>query len=206
VVQEKILIGRSKSAQEERRRRILQSAIDLFEHQGFLGTSADEIAASAGITKRTLYRYIGSKDRLLSEIHANFVQDGLTAWQEALGQGGNATETLRRLVAAHIRIVADHQAAIRVHFEEWKYLTGSNREQIVNQRDAYEKILRDTVTAGVEKGEFLSIDVTLTTRLILGMLNDTYRWYHPGIGMTAGELADFMATLVLDGLRPSVAT
>jgi AcrR family transcriptional regulator len=195
---------RSQAAQDERRRDILQAAIDLFQHQGFLGTTADEIAASAGITKRTLYRYIGSKDRLLLEIHANFVQDGLTAWEAVIAQGGSATETLRHLITAHIQIVVNHQAAIRVHVEEWKHLSETDRASMVDQRDAYEKILRDTLAAGMATGEFRRSDLAMTTRLVLGTLTDVYRWYHADVGMGMNELADFLAGTIMSGLRASV--
>jgi AcrR family transcriptional regulator len=37
------------------RRKILEAAYDLFWRQGFLRVSMDDIAARAGLTKRTLY-------------------------------------------------------------------------------------------------------------------------------------------------------
>jgi AcrR family transcriptional regulator len=189
-------------AQEERRRRILESAVALFEHQGFQGTTTDEIAAAAGITKRTLYRYIGNKDALLFEIHANFVQEGLTRWQAAAAEGGTAIEVLRRLIRVHMNVVANHQAAIRVHVEEWKHLSEDDRARIVDQRDTYEGILRDALRRGMSSGELRTQDLRVTTLCVLSTLTDVYRWFRRGPGLLPpDELADFIANFLLSGLE-----
>lgn len=50
------------------RRRILDSAYELFYLKGFSRVGVDEIAASAGITKRSLYYHFDSKDELLAAV------------------------------------------------------------------------------------------------------------------------------------------
>ena len=53
-------------SRDETHRRILDAAYGLFWRQGFLRVSMDEIAARAGITKRTLYQHFRSKDDLMA--------------------------------------------------------------------------------------------------------------------------------------------
>ena len=50
------------------RQTILDAAYRLFRRKGFVRASMDEIAASAGLTKRTLYYHFASKDTLLAEV------------------------------------------------------------------------------------------------------------------------------------------
>jgi AcrR family transcriptional regulator len=50
---------------EETRRKLLASARRLFAERGFQGTSAADIAADAGVTERTLFRYFSSKAALV---------------------------------------------------------------------------------------------------------------------------------------------
>jgi AcrR family transcriptional regulator len=50
------------------RRRILDAAYELFYRKGFGRVGIDDIAASAGITKRTLYYHFQSKDELLASV------------------------------------------------------------------------------------------------------------------------------------------
>ena len=50
------------------RRRILDSAYELFYRKGFTRVGVDEVAAFAGVTKRTLYYHFRSKDDLLAAV------------------------------------------------------------------------------------------------------------------------------------------
>lgn len=51
-----------------KRRAILQAATTVFLRKGYLGTSMDEIAALAGVSKQTVYKHFADKERLFSEI------------------------------------------------------------------------------------------------------------------------------------------
>ena len=51
--------------QNELSRRILESTITLFEQKGISGTTMEDIAQSAAVTRRTVYRYFPSKQAVL---------------------------------------------------------------------------------------------------------------------------------------------
>lgn len=53
---------------ETTRRRICEAAYRLFRRQGYNRVTMDAIAASAKLTKRTLYHHFESKDRLLADV------------------------------------------------------------------------------------------------------------------------------------------
>ena len=53
---------------EPTRQRILDAAYGLFRRKGYARVSMDEIAAAAGLTKRTLYYHFESKDALLATV------------------------------------------------------------------------------------------------------------------------------------------
>lgn len=52
---------------------ILSSAIRVFTKKGFAATSMDEIVEDSGVSKRTIYNYFQSKEKLFQEIVADFV-------------------------------------------------------------------------------------------------------------------------------------
>lgn len=54
--------GRPRSA--EKRQLILDAATHLFTEQGYEGTSVDDIAQRAGVSKQTVYTHFGSKENL----------------------------------------------------------------------------------------------------------------------------------------------
>jgi AcrR family transcriptional regulator len=50
---------------EETRARIAEAALDLFATQGYVETTIDQIAAAAGVGRRTIFRYFDTKQAIL---------------------------------------------------------------------------------------------------------------------------------------------
>ncbi|ONH58287.1 TetR family transcriptional regulator [Frankia sp. CcI49] len=50
------------------RARVVETALGLFEAQGFHGTSVDDIAKAAGVSRATLYQYFESKEQIFIEL------------------------------------------------------------------------------------------------------------------------------------------
>src|SRR5437588_11105700 len=57
------------------RRAILDAAAAVFLRNGYLGTSMDEIAALAGVSKQTVYKHFADKKRLFVEIVTSTVDE-----------------------------------------------------------------------------------------------------------------------------------
>jgi AcrR family transcriptional regulator len=58
-----------------KRRAILEAATTAFLRNGYLGTSMDEIAALAGVSKQTVYKHFADKERLFSAIVSSTVDE-----------------------------------------------------------------------------------------------------------------------------------
>jgi len=73
------------------REKILAAAYTLFYRRGFARVGVDEVAAAAGVTKRTLYDHLRSKDDLLAAVMARqsaLALERLATW--SLPPGGDA--------------------------------------------------------------------------------------------------------------------
>src|SRR5580693_8119226 len=53
---------------DRKHRQIMQAATKTFVAAGYDGTSMDEIAAKASVSKQTIYKHFSDKDRLFTEI------------------------------------------------------------------------------------------------------------------------------------------
>jgi TetR/AcrR family transcriptional regulator, mexJK operon transcriptional repressor len=60
---------------DRKRAAILASATELFLTGGYRGTSMDEIAALAAVSKQTVYKHFADKERLFSEIVVSTVDE-----------------------------------------------------------------------------------------------------------------------------------
>jgi len=92
---------------ERKREAILQAAIAEFRSSGFEITSMDKIAATAGVSKRTVYNHFPSKETLFAEI-LNRLWHSITAEQDvSYSCEKPLREQLRALLQAKLRMLAD---------------------------------------------------------------------------------------------------
>ena len=99
-----------------RRRQLLDVAVSVFAEKGFRGTSMDEVAEAAGVTKPVLYQHFSSKRQLylelLEEVGSRLVEAVTTAV-------GGASSQRRRVEAgftAYFRFVREQTSAFRLLF------------------------------------------------------------------------------------------
>jgi AcrR family transcriptional regulator len=79
------------------RRDILAAADELFYGQGLRSVSVDEIAAKAGITKKTLYYHFRSKDELIAAYLQARDRPTLERFRQWAGNEGTVAERLERM-------------------------------------------------------------------------------------------------------------
>ena len=92
---------------ERKREAILQAAIAEFRSRGFEITSMDKIAATAGVSKRTVYNHFPSKEELFAEI-LNRLWNSITAEQDkAYSSQTPLREQLQALLQAKLHMLAD---------------------------------------------------------------------------------------------------
>jgi AcrR family transcriptional regulator len=57
---------------DDKRKRLLDAALDLFEMRGFDGVAVPEIAAKAGVATGTIYRYFKDKEALVNALYQHW--------------------------------------------------------------------------------------------------------------------------------------
>src|SRR5260370_32524560 len=60
----------------DRRRQLLETALDLFSRKGFEGTTTNEIAAAAGVTEAIIFRHFPNKQALYTAVIDFHHEDG----------------------------------------------------------------------------------------------------------------------------------
>ena len=80
----------------ELRERIILAAVELFTTNGIKSITMDEIAASLGISKRTLYEVFPDKETLLEECILKSQKDGDIFVKEVIETSNNVLEVLLR--------------------------------------------------------------------------------------------------------------
>jgi TetR/AcrR family transcriptional regulator, mexJK operon transcriptional repressor len=108
--EEGIAVEASRSVRK--RQGIIEAATEAFLRSGYLGTSMDEIAALAGVSKQTVYKQFADKERLFTEIVLGTIdQVGEPFWGgiDVLENTENLETDLRKVAGQLITIVSDPQ-------------------------------------------------------------------------------------------------
>jgi AcrR family transcriptional regulator len=182
-----------------RRSELTREAAKLFARKGYHGTSIGDIADALGVQKGSLYSHIASKEDLLYET----MRDGAAAFHgalDAIPEDLPTTEKIRLALRGHLRVVAEQLDVATVFVQEWRYLEGARREEIVAERRRYEERIRDLFREGRELSELRAdLDESVAALLLLSEANWAYTWLQPG--RNTDELADRFYALLVDGMR-----
>ncbi|MEJ3656671.1 TetR/AcrR family transcriptional regulator [Actinomycetes bacterium KLBMP 9759] len=93
--------------QELKRQAIIDAAADVFQQNGYLGATTDEVATRASVSKQTLYKHFPDKQRLYAETILDTtvrVVDGLSsAAASTLDGTDDVRGALRELARSYIR-------------------------------------------------------------------------------------------------------
>src|ERR687886_992290 len=181
-----------------RRSELTREAARLFAEKGYHGTSIGEIAEAMGVQKGSLYAHITSKQDLLYET----MRDGAAAFHAVLDgipEQLPAVEKIRLWLRGHLRVVAEQLDVATVFVQEWRYLEGERRDEILAERRRYEERVRALFREGREQSELRTdLDDASAALLVLSAVNWAYTWIRPG---ETDELADRFFGLLLDGIR-----
>jgi TetR/AcrR family transcriptional regulator, cholesterol catabolism regulator len=182
-----------------RREELTRQAARLFAQKGYHGTSIGEIAEALGVQKGSLYAHIKSKQDLLYETMAEGAR-AFHAGVDSIPEDLPATEKIRLALRSHLRVVADQLDVATVFVQEWRYLEGERRDEILAERRRYEERIRALFREGRDLGELRSdLDDSTAALLALSAANWAYTWLAPG--RDTDDLADRFYDLLLNGMR-----
>ena len=182
-----------------RRRELTREAARLFAQKGYHGTSIGDIAEALGVQKGSLYAHIASKEDLLYETMREGA-DAFHAALDAIPEDAPAVEKIRLALRGHLRVVAEQLDVATVFVQEWRYLEGARRDEIVAERRRYEERIRELFREGRELSELRAdLDETAAALLLLSAANWAYTWLQPG--RDTDEIADRFFALLVDGMR-----
>jgi AcrR family transcriptional regulator len=184
---------------EATRARIVDAAVELFADKGFHGTGVAEIGDRAGVQRGALYYHIGSKEELLWQILRDYIQLMLVDAQAISESDDDPITKLRKLIHSHVGLIIQHRREVAIQLRDVTALTGARGAELQELRDQVQQCWQQVIDAG-HAAQLLRTDDHVVTNSVLGMLNMVTFWYRPHGGHTPGEIAEILASTVLDGV------
>lgn len=184
----------------ERREQLLRVALESFAAHGYHGTSMNDVAEAAGVTKPVLYQHFDSKKalytELVTELGAGLEQQILAAVAEADGPRQQVEAGFR----AYFRWATAQADAFRVLFAE---RNRSDRE-LAGAVVKVESMVADTVASLIQVEGLSVTERQVLAYGVVGLAEATSRrWLGEGLGpgTDADAFAETVAELAWSGLR-----
>jgi len=189
------------AGKENRKEQILRTAARMFCEKTFHGTTLQDIAQEVGMLKGSLYYYITSKEKLLTDIITNAVHSLYEGLWRVENANLDPAARVREIIFEHVKFNANFKEAGTLFLMERHILMGMEMpevDQILKRRD---KLLADALKEGVEAGIYRPMDIRLASLSILGICNSLLFWYREGGRLNFSEIAASFADIMDDGLR-----
>jgi AcrR family transcriptional regulator len=174
--------------------RILQDGWELFQRKGYLGVSLDEICASCGITKPTLYYYFKNKENLFVEVLLRRLQ----GFREVIELGGSLEASLVRIAET---IWASFQTDYAYLVRDLEHIEHPENVRRVHEAFAAELFqpLQNLIQTAIARGEIQG-ETRFLTHLYMGMVQ-SYIARAADEGLDQPALAKKLVAFFLQGAQ-----
>lgn len=202
---------------DKRREQILQTAVDLFSHRGFKGTTTKEIARVAGVSEAMVFRHFATKDELYGAIlHNKGCQDGVHEfpWEknEDLRKAIEQKDDLAVFYNIALDAMNKHQSD--VGFMRLLFYSALEEHELAERffngfiERVYE-FIGGYVELRQRDGAFREANPRIVVRAFLGMLihhslnNILWDKKRTILDISNEEAAQNFAEILMSGIRPS---
>ena len=189
-------MNRVQRKRDERVRRIVAAAAEVFGERGYEAANLEDVADRLDVTKGSLYYYFAGKDELATAA----VETLGTDWTERLEQldtPGRAADRLRALLREHIAIaVREYPAALRLFLvpDSWP---DELRARIRELRRRHDLVFRRVVREGVAAAEFAVVDEDATLQAMHASMSQAPLWCSHLAGDAQDRAMDHLADTLM---------
>jgi TetR/AcrR family transcriptional regulator of autoinduction and epiphytic fitness len=171
---------------DRKREAIIQAAITEFRANGFEVTSMDKIAATAGVSKRTVYNHFPSKEELFAEI-LNQLWARISAEQSVTyNRDQPLREQLRQMLQAKVQLMADENFLTLARVAIAATIHSPERAQnMIERMGEREEALTVWIRAAQADGRLKPVDPEFAAHQVQGLLKTFGFWPQMSMGRAA---------------------
>jgi len=186
----------------DRHQQILTVAAVLFARKGVAATTVREIADEVGILSGSLYHHFDSKEAMVDEILAPYLNDLREAYKLVLSRTADPRTKLGDLVIASLQVAEAHPHATEIYQSDVNYLSQFERFGYLTTAAARaRKAWLDVIGDGVKEGAFRAdIDPGIIYRLMRDAIWLSVRWFKPTPRYPLTQFAEDCTSLFIDGV------
>jgi len=179
---------------------ILRNAARIFAEKNYHSTTMRDISRATNVSLAGLYHYCKSKEELLFLIQDNCFGRVLEQLEERLKPVNDPLLKLRIFIESHLSFFAANMAEMKVLSHEAESLAGDLHTHVSGKKDKYTKLARRILKDIQQQQQgAATVDLTVATYALFGMMNWIYNWYDPAGKLKVSELVDNITLLFVQG-------
>jgi AcrR family transcriptional regulator len=188
-----------------KRNAVLRAAACMFNERGFHATSLDDVAASLGISKRTIYHYIKNKDQVLLECVTIGLEQLLAAAADARKKPGSGRDRLALFLRQYAEINMDDfgRCVIRTGDEA---LSPASIRRFRDLKREIDTAMRSLIDEGIADRSLAPTDSKFLAFTLAGALNWPARWHEAEGALSSAEIANRLVSILANGFDPRKIT
>ena len=159
----------------QRRLQLLEISRSLFSLRGVDGTTIEEIATAAGVSKPVVYEHFGSKEALYMEVVTNEYRELLARITESLSGDDSSRVLLEKAALALLTYIEDSTEGFRILVRDAppSQPEGTYSTLLTKVTEQVEHILADEF----EQRGFSAEDGAIYAQMLVGMVAMTAQWW-----------------------------
>jgi AcrR family transcriptional regulator len=183
---------------------VLVAAAEVFRRLGYSQARLEDVAQEVGISRATLYYYVGTKEELLVALLEDPIAQVTAGLKKVAAQDLPASEKLAGALREYLHLLDEHPTLFIFLSENiHKVMSGPEAEEIRANADSYGRVLTKIVADGMKSGEFRDdIRPQVAVLGIIGMFNWMHRWYVPSGKEPLPAIGEDFVTMSLAALQP----
>ena len=190
--------SRSRMTGKQRREQLIEVGRKLFADKGFEGTTVEEIAAKASVSKPVVYEHFGGKEGLYAVVVDREIAALLGGITGALSAEYGSRETLERAAGALLDYIESNTDGFRILVRDSPpgQSTGSFASLISDVASQVEHIL----AAEFKRRKLDPKTAPLYAQMLVGMVALTGQWWLDSRKMKKADVAAHLVNLAWNGL------
>lgn len=140
--------------ENDKRKEILQAAVQVFARRGFFNSKVSDVAKRAGVADGTIYLYFRNKEDLLISLFDQTMSEFIGRANQSLAGALGPVEKLRRLAFLHLEELGRHRDLAVVFQIELRHSSKFMARFSKTRLADYFELLRRVIREGQQSGYF----------------------------------------------------